>query len=251
MIDSISTHKDLLNAKFLSLKYPHLHLGELTKQPMNPKDRVYLGLEQLIKAKQQKLLYAQKELMMDPSSFQANLKFIWGLIYNSRMGDAAKAYAILQKKIEKSLVTAPDEKQTEAMNALDQVLNQTAEVSSSISPLSLCTEVKLSNESENPDEFNTQMLERIATGLIKSILSTSRQKKQHQLVAELSFLLQSLLLQRGQHAIFIKLVERMLTVAASLQQSQGLTELVNFLWCYKCLNKTSALLEMKKNATST
>jgi hypothetical protein len=67
IIDSISTHKDLLHAKLLSLKHPYMFSGELTKQPDNPKDRVYIGFGQLIKHKQQQLLFAQKELMMNPS----------------------------------------------------------------------------------------------------------------------------------------------------------------------------------------
>ena len=65
--------------------------------------------------------------------------------------------------------------------------------------------------------------------------------------------MQSLLLQRGQHTLFIKLVERMLNVAASLDKSKvgGASDLINLLWCYKCLNKASALIETKKNASST
>lgn len=51
-IDSISTHKDLIHAKFASMKYPHMYTGELQKQPENPKDRTYVGLQQLLKAKQ-------------------------------------------------------------------------------------------------------------------------------------------------------------------------------------------------------
>jgi len=58
MLDSIATHKDLLSAKLASLKHPNMYLGEPQRQPENPKDRTYIGLEQLIKAKQQKLLFA-------------------------------------------------------------------------------------------------------------------------------------------------------------------------------------------------
>ena len=45
MIDSISTHKDLLSAKLQSLKNPQMYLGEPIKMPENPKDRTYIGLE--------------------------------------------------------------------------------------------------------------------------------------------------------------------------------------------------------------
>ena len=53
--------------------------------------------------------------------------------------------------------------------------------------------------------------------------------------------------------LIIKLVERMLTVAASLEKSKikGVSDLIGLLWCYKCLNKASALIETKKNASST
>ena len=60
------------------------------------------------------------------------------------------------------------------------------------------------------------MIERIAIGLVKAIVSTERPKKRTQLLSELSFLLQSLVFQQGQHQVFIKLTERMLQVAVSL-----------------------------------
>ena len=115
----------------------------------------------------------------------------------------------------------------------------------------LCSQAQLKKESTEPEEFSAQVIERIGTGLVKSILSTGREKKNWQLFAELSFLLQSLLLQRGQHLIFNKLVERMLSVCASLPSSSTVKELLNLLWGYKCLNKASALIELKKNATAT
>lgn len=64
------------------------------------------------------------------------------------------------------------------MKALEEVLSQNTEISAKQSPISLCTEVKLNNKSENPEELNSQMLDRIATGLVKTIMSTSRPKKQ-------------------------------------------------------------------------
>lgn len=66
----------------------------------------------------------------------------------------------------------------------------------------ICDKAKLENESTDPEEFSAQVLERVAVGLVKSILLTEREKKNWQLFAELSFLLQSLLLQRGQHQVF-------------------------------------------------
>ena len=60
------------------------------------------------------------------------------------------------------------------------------------------------------------MIERIAIGLVKAIVSTERPKKRTQLLSELSFLLQSLVFQQGQHQVFIKLTERMLQVAVNL-----------------------------------
>ena len=62
------------------------------------------------------------------------------------------------------------------------------------------------------------MIDRIAMGLVKTILTTQRVKKQPQLTSELSFLLQSLVCQQGQHLVFIRLMERMLSVIASLPQ---------------------------------
>ena len=46
----------------------------------------------------------------------------------------------------------------------------------------------------------------------------------------------------------MKLVERMLSVAAALNgkadiEQKAVIDLINLLWCYKCLNKASALLE--------
>ena len=115
----------------------------------------------------------------------------------------------------------------------------------------ICEKTKLENESTDPDEFSAAVMERVAIGLVKSILLTEREKKNWQLFAELSFLLQSLLLQRGQHQVFNKLVDRMLSVAVSLPSNKTLVELINLLWGYKCLNKASSLIEMKKNATAT
>jgi hypothetical protein len=58
-------------------------------------------------------------------------------------------------------------------------------------------------------------------------------------------------LQRGQHQIFNKLVDRMLNVTVSLPTNNTVKELLNLLWGYKCLNKASSMIELKKNATAT
>jgi len=58
------------------------------RQPENPKDRTYIGLEQLLKARQQRLVFAQKALMKEPFSVQAHIEFVWGLIFNSRAPEA-------------------------------------------------------------------------------------------------------------------------------------------------------------------
>ena len=76
MVDSIQTHKDLLFAKLHSLKFPHMHIGQPLKMPENPNNRAYIGLEQLIKHNMQKLLFAQKQIMKDPTSLRANINFV-------------------------------------------------------------------------------------------------------------------------------------------------------------------------------
>lgn len=52
LLDSIQTHKDLLNAKLNSLKFPDSYLGKPVKSPDNPKDRTYIGLEQILRFRQ-------------------------------------------------------------------------------------------------------------------------------------------------------------------------------------------------------
>lgn len=196
-------------------------------QPENPKDRTYIGLAQLIKGRQQKLLFAQKELMKEPQSLRANVKFIWGLIYNSRMPDALKAYNLLKRKTDSPLIAMDDatEADRQAFHQLGAVLLQNEEQSPADAarwpPIqkqvqSLCKASQLANESDDPEEFKSAMIERIAIGLVKAIASTERPKKRTQLLSELSFLLQSLVFQQGQHQVFIKLTERMLQVAVSL-----------------------------------
>lgn len=43
----------------------------------------------------------------------------------------------------------------------------------------------------------------------------------------------------------------MLNICASLPSRATVKELLNLLWGYKCLNKASALIELKKNASAT
>ena len=162
MIDSAQTHKDLFTAKLVSLKYPNMYLGQLQKQPDNPKDRAYLGLDQLIKLRQESLIYAQKDLMKEPLSLISNLKFIQGLMYNSRIKDAQKAYALLQKKIDSGMITMDQasDQDRESLADLDLILNQdsASQSKSKVIPDSLAqlaTQKKLKIESEDPDEFTT------------------------------------------------------------------------------------------------
>ena len=63
----------------------------------------------------------------------------------------------------------------------DKILNQLpAPIESELTVKkisNLCQDTKLEHESEDPDEFNLQMIERIAVGLVKTILLTNRPKK--------------------------------------------------------------------------
>ena len=132
--------------------------------------------------------------MKDPSSLKANVAFIWGLIYNSRIPDALKAYNVLQRKMQTLLImmTEASDADTESLEQINQVLNQQeAQGATAVGKTiqRLCSESKLANESTDPEEYVYQMIERIAVGLVKAILSTSRTKKQGQLFSELSFLL--------------------------------------------------------------
>ena len=97
---------------------------------------------------------------------------------------------------------AASEADLEALEQLNSIINQVAAQSNNSRnpPAVLSAVQKLANasslakECEDPDEFVAQMVERIAIGIVKTILSTKREKKQTQLVSELSFLLQSFVL---------------------------------------------------------
>lgn len=58
----------------------------------------------------------------------------------------------------------------------------------------LLSSKKLENECTDPEEFTTQVIDRIGVGLVKVILTTDKPKKQWQLFSELTFLLKTLLL---------------------------------------------------------
>ena len=58
--------------------------------------------------------------MKEPRSLRANIKFVWGLIYNSRMPDAVKAYELLKKKMSTALI-ATDEASESDMLAFEQL----------------------------------------------------------------------------------------------------------------------------------
>ena len=69
-----------------------------------------MGLEQILRFKQQKLLFAQKALMREPFSAQAHIDMIWGLIYNSRVPEAKKMFSLLERKIaDGKLITPSDD----------------------------------------------------------------------------------------------------------------------------------------------
>lgn len=46
--------------------------------------------------------------MKNPSSVQANIDYVWGLLYNARMADAAKAIAIFKQKVDRCIVAVPN-----------------------------------------------------------------------------------------------------------------------------------------------
>lgn len=98
--------------------------------------------------------------MKEPTSLRANIKFIWGLIYNSRMADATKAFNLLQEKMYTPLIdtNSASEADMQALTDLDQLLNQKPVTESTQDNVklvqSLCSDSKLETESQDPPEFN-------------------------------------------------------------------------------------------------
>ena len=197
--------------------------------------------------------------MREPFSAQAHIDMIWGLIYNSRVPEAKKMFSLLERKIaDGKLITPSDDEglREAAINELRCVIYPEAAVDGNEPLKQLLAPSKLENECEDPEEFTSQVIERIGVGLVKTILSSEKKKKQWQLFSEMTYLLKSLLLQRRQNQVFNKLIERMLTVTNALPRPDGnegwrTKELLNLLWGFKCLNKASSLIELKKNATAT
>ena len=74
----------------------------------NPYDRRLRGMEQVIKMQRNKVLFAQKEVMKDPTSLEANIKWIWGLICSGKVKQAVQAFDLLQKKQASGLIRDSD-----------------------------------------------------------------------------------------------------------------------------------------------
>jgi len=93
-------------------------------------------------------------------------------------------FSLLERKMtDGRLIVSEDsnETQAQALNEVRRVLypDVAADGDASEDPIKqLLSAKKLENENTDPEEFTTQMIDRIGVGLIKVILSTDRPKKQ-------------------------------------------------------------------------
>jgi hypothetical protein len=54
------------------------------------------------------LLFAQKDVMKQPLSLMANVKFVWSLLHKGQAQNAVKAFDVLIKKVEMGLIQLDD-----------------------------------------------------------------------------------------------------------------------------------------------
>jgi len=103
-IDSMATQKDVIRLFLQSLKTDTTLSETIAKaekddivQP-NPYDRRLRGLNQVVRMQRNKVLFAQKEVMKDPTSLDANIKWVWSLICGCKVKQAVEAFTLLEKK---------------------------------------------------------------------------------------------------------------------------------------------------------
>ena len=56
-----------------------------------------------------KVLFAQKEVMKDPTSLDANIKWVWSLICGCKVKQAIQAFSLLEKKKTQGLIRDADD----------------------------------------------------------------------------------------------------------------------------------------------
>lgn len=54
------------------------------------------------------LLFAQKDVMKQPLSLMANVKFVWSLLHKGLAQNAVKAFDVLIKKVEMGFIQLDD-----------------------------------------------------------------------------------------------------------------------------------------------
>lgn len=95
-------------------------------------------------------------------------------------------------------------------------------------------------------------MDKVALTLVKTMLNTAKvQRCWPLLTAHLTYLLQTQLFMQRHHQLFNKLLERVTQVIVAVAPAKLDKDLLNFVWAFQVLNKVSALIEMKKVASST
>ena len=93
------------------------------------------------------------------------------------------------------------------------------------------------------------MLNQIAIGLVKTLLSSGKRSQTEELASELYYLLSTFVFQRGQLKTFQDLMKRIMTVVSALPKEDVPTAFLHELWAYKCLMTSSALLTLGKHGS--
>ena len=169
-------------------------------------------MEQVIKTQKTQLLFAQKEVMKSPTSQAAHIKWVWGLVCSGKVKQAIQAFDLLQKKKAAGLIL--DTGATDEYTKLQKIIlaisgkaqpnpEDTSNLDHNLLHIAkLCQKSDLPEASVNPKEFNSGLINNIAVGLVKTILSTESTEQKSQLSAEIFYLLQTLVIQQGQLSTF-------------------------------------------------
>ena len=68
-------------------------------QFIDVKDHKLKGLQMVITKLKQDIMFAQKDLMKNPTSLQANITWVWSLFHRGKGAEGIKAFELLQTKL--------------------------------------------------------------------------------------------------------------------------------------------------------